>query len=119
MEIKDIIGVAIYLIGLGVLWGRQDSKSQQLERENADRKKEIADVRGQTQRDIEEIKELFLTQDKEPKYISYSAHDKLQQSCQNMIMIQIKHIQEDQVKIKECQGRIEQILMRKYGANSI
>lgn len=112
---KDFIGLAVYLIGLGVLWGRQDQTTRQLKAENEERKNEIQELGKKVSQDIAEIKALFLTHDAEPKYVSYAAHDKMQTSCQHNLMLQINFIKEDVIKIKSCQDRIEKILLRKAG----
>jgi hypothetical protein len=114
IEIKDVIAFGAYILGLGVLWGRQDFSTKQLQLENAERKKEIEDVRHQVSRDVAEIKNLFVTADHEPKYVTYQAHDKLQSACQGMISIQVNYIKEDVVKIKAGQERIERILSLKF-----
>jgi len=122
MDMKDFIGLVIYLIGLAFLWGRHDQTTRQLKAENEERKTENEERKEETRilgekvsKDIAEIKALFLTHDAEPKYVSYAAHDKMQTSCQHNLMLQINFIKEDVIKIKSCQDRIEKILLRKAG----
>lgn len=99
MDIKELLALLAYVVGLGMLAGRQVADTKFLKAENGKREEEIKDFRH-----------LFLTADQEPKYVSYAAHDKLQAACHKMIMLQINYIKEDQIEIKEGQARIEKLL---------
>ncbi len=104
MDIKELLALLVYVVGLGMLAGRQVTDTKYLKKENSKREEEI-----------KEFRLLFLTADQEPKYVSYAAHDKLQAACHNMIMLQINHIKEDQAQIKEGQARIEELLLARVG----
>ena len=111
MDMKEFLPLIAYVLGFGVLWGRQDSSVAFLKKENDKRQAEISNVETAIAIDIAAIKHLFLTTDNEPKYVSYAAHDKLQASCHNLIMIRMDHIKGEQAQIKEGQARIEKLIL--------
>jgi len=43
---------------------------------------------------ISEIDERFITENGEPRYISYRAHDKMQAHCQNHLLTEMRHQRE-------------------------
>ena len=95
MDIKDWLEVVCAVFGLGVVWGRGEYTAKS----NAD--------------EIKEMKRQFITQDGEPRFITYPAHDKMVDNCQEKAEMKYNYLVEEIGKTQASLKRIEEILLGK------
>ena len=119
LTLKDYIMAVFYIVSLGAIYGRQEAVTRQLKIENDERKEELKGLASQmssltkdTLGHIEDLKKLFTTQDGEPRFVSYKAHDILQANCHRLLNARLQSLIDGQQEIEKCQTRLEGLVTK-------
>lgn len=82
VEPKDFLTWSTFLVGVGAMWGK---------------------VRGYIKK-TDRHEKLLYPEDGEPHFITYPAHDKMQENCQKFILSELQHMSKN---IEEVKGYLE------------
>jgi len=93
------------IFGFGKAWGVLAQKDLEQEKRINKLEKDLVSAILSRDKDVAKIHDLFVNDNNEPRFVTYSAHDKMQSSCQALIRSELTHIKETCDEIKMAMGK--------------
>lgn len=97
----NALTLAITLFGGGKAYGVLSSKTKANEDRLNKLSKDMQRVEDDSESRFKELLKEFRTTEGEPKFVTYRAHDKIQESCQGLIMNEFTHLKESIERIEK------------------
>lgn len=99
------VGVIVMIFGFGKIWGSLVQRDKAQEARILTLEVGIAQVEAEKINHMRDLQAMFVVEDGEPRYITYKAHDKMQEHCQKYILSELAHIKETCDEIKNRMNR--------------